>query len=322
MTAAPESIEELAARLRAAGGSGVAAVLAYGSRLVAAAPDRHSAYDMVVVVDGYRGFYHALHSSGHTARSVTFLTTVSRLLAPTVIAFWPTPPDGPLAKCVVLSRADFERELGPGRRDHFCLGRMMQRISVVHARDEETAAWVRARVAGARGLVPDLTLPFLNGSFTVDRFCRRMLEVSYAGEIRPERRGRVDTVYEAQREILRAMYTPILEARVEGGMLRRDNGGYRQVRPPGALARLRWRAYFAFSKTRATSRWIKHMLTFDGWIPYIVRKIERRTGMAVEVTPLERRFPFPLLLPKALRILRSRGGPSPRSPEAGEGPVR
>lgn len=322
MTAAPGSIEELAARLREAGGSGLAAVLAYGSRLVAAAPDRHSAYDLVVVVDDYRGFYRALHASGHTARSVTFLTTVSRLLAPTVIAFRPAPPDGPLAKCVVLSRADFERELGPHRRDHFCLGRAMQRISVVHTRDEASAAWIRARVAEARDLVPALTLPFLNGPFTVDRFCRRMLEVSYAGEIRPERPGRVHTVYEAQREVLRAMYTPILEGRVDSGLLERDNGEYRPARPSGALARLRWRAYFGFSKTRATARWIKHMLTFDGWFPYIVRKIERRTGMTVEITPLERRFPFPFLLPKALRILRSRGGPGRGPPEAGEGPVR
>ena len=105
MTAAPRSMEELVVRLRESGGSGLAAVLAYGSRLVSAAPDRHSAYDMVVVVDNYRGFYRALHASGQMARSVTFLATVSRLLAPTVIAFWPAPPNGPLAKCVVLSRA-------------------------------------------------------------------------------------------------------------------------------------------------------------------------------------------------------------------------
>ena len=320
MTARASPMEELATRLRIAGGGGLLAVLAYGSRLLSAAPDRHSAYDMVVVVEGYRRFYRTLRAGGHTPRNVTFMSTISRLLAPTVIAFWPAPPDGPLAKCIVLSRADFERELGPGRRDHFCLGRMMQRISVVHARDQETADWVRARVAGARDLVPDLTLPFLEGPFTVDRFCRRMLEVSYAGEIRPERRGRAGTVYEAQREVLRAMYTPVLEARVGGGSLERHNGGYRSVGRPSTLARLRCRAYFGVSKTRATARWIKHMLTFHDWLPYIVRKVERRTGMAIEITPMERRLPFPLLLPKALRILRSTAGARRRSPDSGEGP--
>ena len=92
------------------------------------------------------------------------------------------------------------------------------------------------------------------------------------------------------------------------------------MRPPSTLARLRWRAYFGFSKTRATARWLKHMLTFNGWFPCVALKIERRTGMPVEITPLERRFPFPLLLPKAFRILRSRGGTSRGSPDAGDGP--
>ena len=307
MTAAPGSMGKLAARLREAGGGSVAAVLAYGSRLVAASPDRHSAYDLVVVVDGYRGFYRALRSSGHAARSVAFLATVSRLLPPTVIAFRPGPPDGPLAKCVVVSRDHFERELGPRRHDHFCLGRMMQRIAVVHARDEATAAWVRSLVAGARGLVPDLTLPYMEGPFTVDRFCRRMLEVSYGGELRPERRGRARAVYEAQREPLRELYTPVLEAGVASGLLARVDGGYRPARPSSTLARLRWRVYFGLSKARATARWLKHVLTFDGWFPYIVRKTERRTGMTVEITPLERRFPIPLLIPKAWRVLRTKG---------------
>lgn len=322
MTAAPGPMGKLAARLREAGGGTVAAVLAYGSRLVAASPDRHSAYDLVVVVDNYRGFYRALRSSGHAARSVALLAAVSRVLPPTVIAFRPGPPGGPLAKCAVVSRDHFERELGPRRLDHFCLGRMTQRIAVVHVRDEATAAWVRSVVAGARDLVPDLTLPFLYGPFTVDRFCRRMLEVSYGGELRPERRGRASTVYEAQREALRGLYAPVLEAGVASGLLGRADGGYVAARSPSRLARLRWRAYFGLSKTRATARWLKHMLTFDGWFPYIVRKTERRTGMTVEITPLERRFPVPLLLPKVLRVLRTKGEAGGGSPRAGKGPAR
>ena len=306
MTVVSAPIEQLVARLREAGGSGVAAVLAYGSRLVSASPDRHSAYDLVVVVEDYGAFYRALRDAGQTARSTTLLATMSRVLAPTVIAFWPAPPDGPLAKCLVLSRADFQRELGPRRRDHFCLGRIAHDISVVHARDPQTAAWVERLIAAAREMVLDWTLPFLDGPFSVDGFCRRMLEISYAGEIRPERGGRASAVYEAQQETLRSIYTPILEAEVGSGILDRSNGKYRAVHAASALARVRLNAYFGVSKARATIRWFKHMLTFDRWFPYIVRKVERRTGMTVEITPLERRFPFPLLLPKAFRVLRAR----------------
>ena len=298
-------VEHLVSRLRETGGDGLVAVLAYGSRLVSASPDRHSAWDLIVVADDYGAFYRALSDGGYTARSAGLLATVSRVLAPTVIAFWPAPPDGPLAKCLVLSRADFQRELGPRRLDHFCLGRMAHRISVVHARDPEAAAWVEESIAAARRMVLDWTLPFLEGSFSVDDFCRRMLEISYAGEIRPERGGRVSAVYEAQQETLRGIYTPILEAGVASGVLERSNGKYRAARPASSVAQLRLNAYFGISKARATTRWVKHMLTFDSWFPYIVRKVERRTGMTFEITPLERRFPFPLLLPKALRVLRS-----------------
>lgn len=307
MRAGSASIAELVAGLRAAGGQGLVAIVAYGSHVISAAPGRHSAYDLFVVVDSYGDFYRTLRVSGHSGRNATLLAMVSRVLAPTVIAFWPAAASGPLAKCAVVSRAHFARELGRRRRDHFCLGRMMQQVSVVHARDEEAATWVDNAVAGARGLVPDWTLPFLDLPFSVDAFCRRMLEVSYAGEIRPERRSRVSAVYEAQAEFLRETYTPILDARVASGALEMSNGCYRPVVPPSRLVRLRWNAYFALSKARATARWLKHIMTFDNWFSYVVRKVERRTGMTVEITPLERRLPFPLLLPKAWRVLRSRG---------------
>ena len=312
-------IEQLVGRLRETGGSGLAAVLAYGSRLVSASPDRHSAYDLVVVVEDYGTFFRALRDAGHTARSVTLLATVSRVLAPTVIAFWPSPPEGPLAKCLVLSRTDFQRELGARRLDHFCLGRVAHHISVAHARDPETAAWVEELIAGAREMVLDWTLPFLDEPFSIDGFCRRMLEISYAGEIRPEKEGRVSAVYEAQQETLRSIYTPILEAKVGAGVLERANGKYRAVHAPSPAARLRLNAYFGVSKARATTRWFKHMLTFDRWFPYIVRKVERRTGMTVEITPLERRFPFPLLLPKALRVLRAGRARSPMDRKPADG---
>ena len=311
-------IAELVAGLRAAGGQGLVAVVAYGSHVISAAPDRHSAYDLFVVVESYRDFYTALRASGHPGRNAVALAMVSRVLAPTVVAFWPASPNGPLAKCAMVSRAHFARELGRRRRDHFCLGRMMQRVSLVYARDEEAAEWVDALVAGARELVPDWTLPFVDTPFSVDAFCRRMLEVSYAGEIRPEQRSRVGTVYEAQAELLRDTYTPILDARVAGGVLEASDGCYRFVVHPSRLVRLRWNAYFALSKARATARWLKHMMTFDNWFAYIVRKVERRTGMAVEITPMERRLPFPLLLPKALRVLRSRDSTARTPPDSGE----
>jgi hypothetical protein len=54
------------------------------------------------------------------------------------------------------------------------------------------------------------------------------------------------------------------------------------------------------------------MITFNDWQTYIVRKVERRTGMSVELTPAERRWPLLLLWPKVFKVLREGRGMDPR----------
>ena len=108
----PEAVE-LAERMVADSGTSMRAVLLYGSRLHKTNPDRHSALDFVVIVDDYRAFYEATSRSGEMHRPVALMTTLARVLAPNVIAY--VPDDGALgiAKCLVISKPDFERALGP-----------------------------------------------------------------------------------------------------------------------------------------------------------------------------------------------------------------
>jgi hypothetical protein len=58
-----------------------------------------------------------------------------------------------------------------------------------------------------------------------------------------------------------------------------------------------------WSRVRATARWPKHAITFDGWLDYILRKAERHSGETIVLTPLERRLPFIFLWPRALGFL-------------------
>ena len=55
-----------------------------------------------------------------------------------------------------------------------------------------------------------------------------------------------------------------------------------------------------------TSRWLKHVVTFDNWLPYIVRKVERRTGRKIELTAAERHAPILFLWPRVIRVLLTR----------------
>jgi hypothetical protein len=132
-----------------------------------------------------------------------------------------------------------------------------------------------------------------------------MMEVSYAGEIRPEARERVHEVTDAQASFFRLVYGRVLQDGVRDGLLAADGERFTLARRAPWRERWRWGHFFRRSKARATLRWFKYMLTFDDWLDYIVRKIERRSGVRIELTKMERRLPVILLWPKAIRVIRA-----------------
>lgn len=298
--------EALAASLVQAAGGGVRAVVLYGSQLLKTRPDEHSAYDFVVIVEDYRAFYSGLAASHELHRPVWLMTWMARVLAPNSIAFAPEEGRSGIAKCQIVSAADFELELSADPPDHFLLGRMVQRVRTVWSSGPEAQDWVESQLEGARSRVLDWMLPYLERPVDAAGLGRRLLEVCYAGEFRPEARNRSHAVFDAQADHFRAIFPPVLERGVEDGRLVRDGERYRPTGPaPVAVAR-RWRRHFAVSKTRATLRWFKHMVTFANWLPYIQRKVERHTGQPIRLTRIERAVPVIFLWPRAIWILITR----------------
>jgi len=302
----PSPASLLAGRLVDMSGGGVRAVLLYGSQLLRTRPDEHSAFDFVVLVEEYRPFYAALRTAGELPRPVWLMTKLAGVLAPNVIAFAPDDGRDGIAKCLVVSKAHFERALGPEAPDHFLLGRLVQRVEVVWSADPEQDRWVEARLAGARGGVLTWLAPYLEAPVDAAGLGRRLLEVCYQGELRPEAKDRAQKIFEAQEEHFREIFPAVLERGVAEGLLQRRGPEYALVRPAEATERLRWRRHFARSKRRATARWLKHTVTFANWLPYIVRKAERHTGRTIQLTPLERKLPLIFLWPRAVHVLLSR----------------
>lgn len=306
---APEAGRRLAERLAEAGGDTVRAILMYGSHLSKASPGRHSAYDLVVVVDAYGPFYRALKDAGEVHRPASMFTSLSGVLPPNVIAFTPDEGREGMAKCLVVRADHFEQALGPRPPDHFLLGRMVQRVALVWARSEGDASWVEAALAGARARVLSWVAPYLGAGeeFDATTLGRRLMEVSYRAEVRPEAGNRFDSVFATQADHFAAALVPGLEAAEAEGRLEGTAGGrYRLVEAPDGRTRSYWRRHFLRSKVRATARWFKHVMTFDNWLPYIARKVERRTGVDVELTPLEKKLPVVFLWPRLVRVLRAR----------------
>ena len=125
-------------------------------------------------------------------------------------------------------------------------------------------------------------------------------------ELRPESAARSGRVFEAQAEHFRQVFTPVLEAAVGEGVMRRDGTRYVVAAPVPRRERLRWRRHFRRSKARTTARWFKHTATFVNWLPYIVRKVERHTGRTIELTTLERKLPLIFLWPRLIHVLLTR----------------
>jgi hypothetical protein len=310
--------------LAAVGAGSIAGIVFFGSRRSGAArADAHSAWDLFVVVHGYRRFYRALAAAGKTAKKAWLMAALNHVLPPNQLSLR-LGPASLHAKCAVVSLRRFRRETGPRRSDHFCAGRLCQPASIVHADSEPSREALLDSLVQAHAETWTWTRPWLPAAFDAGTFAQRALTVSLGAEIRPEPGGRAEALWAAQRAEQTPVYTALLDERVAGGDLAgpepagepqpvapdgtpvRSSPTYRMLRPVGGWERAAVRAYFTWSMVRATLRWTKHVLTFEGWLDYILRKVRRHGGGEIVLTERERRHPLLFLWPRVIRFLRDK----------------
>jgi hypothetical protein len=313
----PEGDAALANAVRelvAAAAGWIEAVVFFGSRRTGAVlVNVWSAYDLFVVVRSYREFYRALQRAGHVHRRPGLLARISRILPPTQISLRLGEPEIHLKASII--RADALRlETSERRRDHFTSGRLFQPTRILYAASgvarDEVADALAAAVGGTWGWVR----PWLPERFDAEAWGRTALEVSMSWEVRPEPKGRAEALWQAQRGEQRAVFEALLAERAERGELRAaggEPGCFRLAEPVTPRERLAVKTYFRRSLARATARWVKHVLSFEGWLDYIVRKASRHGGERIELSERERRWPFVFLWGRFFRYLRTkdrRGG--------------
>jgi hypothetical protein len=301
----PPEVRDIVHLLQEACERNIVGVIFFGSRLVGTSPGEGSAADLFVVVENYLLFYESIGSRLPAARHSGIMAALNRTLPPNIIYLHDPGGMRSGAKCFIVSEGDLALGLSPDAKDHFFRGRLAQRVHIVYARSERDNQALETRIDAARHLTLTWVPFYLEGSFGVMDYCRRMMEVSYAAEIRPEARSRVHEVIDAQVSFFRLVYGRVLQTGTRDGRLVQDGERFNLAKRPSRRERWRVGHFFRRSKTRATLRWFKYMLTFDDWLDYIVRKIERRSGERVELTRAERQFPVILLWPKAFRMIRA-----------------
>jgi hypothetical protein len=299
---APRAVEPIVAAIRARHGDGVASILLYGSCLRSGRYDQ-GVLDFYVIVDRYRDV--------HASRVAAFANTV---LPPTVY-YLETPGPSPLrAKYAVLSRAQF---LAGAALDYFqsvVWARFCQPAVLVYARD---AAAVETAVRGATEST--LTMMLLAAALASDDgtptrvrprdLWRRGLSATYGAELRVERPETVSGLYGAAPERYDAAARLALRILVERGVMReaREHGDAIDIAMDAGDVRRRWARRRRLGKPFAGARLLKALVTFgDAWVPYGLWKLERHTGIRVELTERQRRWAWITAWPVIFRLLVGR----------------
>jgi hypothetical protein len=295
-----------------AGGEAVRAVVFFGSRKTKARPDAYSAYDLFVVVSAYTPFYLSLRANGRLRHRPALGAALNAWLPPNQVSLPVILADGTrvLAKCAVVSDAAMQRGTSSARKDHFMAGRLFQPTEILYAADPQAEDAILDALVSAHAVTYDWARPWLPARFDVAEYCRTLLRVSYAGEIRPEPEGRAEALWRAQEDYLRPVYSVLLQAlQARGDLAATEGGAYALARPSTALARGRSRLYFKWSLVRATARWAKYVVTFEDWLEFLLRKARRHSGQVIELTERERRMPLIFLWPRVIDYLRHKDKP-------------
>jgi hypothetical protein len=116
------------------------------------------------------------------------------------------------------------------------------------------------------------------------------LLLSYAAELRSERPEKIATHYTGAATELDA------RARALGVDRRWEHAAADCWRNPTASAArsrstLGWTLRRAQGKLLSVLRLLKASFTFDGGLSYLIWKIERQSGVSIEITPFMQRFP-------------------------------
>jgi hypothetical protein len=291
----PPAVQALAQELARRGGPATAAVLYYGSTLRAGS------------VDGVLDFYVLLDHVGAWPGSC-MARLANRLLPPNV-GYLELPHAGQLlrAKYAVLSSWQFSRRLREQSLDTTMWARFCQPAACAWARSPQDHAAAVALISDAVTTAACWAVKLGPEAATALEYWHTLFAHTYAAELRVENSGRaVDIVakypdrYQALLPLALGAAGVQFETREHGEILPMLTATERR------RAHSRWARRSRIGRPLNILRLLKAAFTFDGAMDYVAWKVERHSGVRIEVAPWQRRFPL-LAAPGLYLQLRRRG---------------
>ncbi|MGE5255538.1 MAG: hypothetical protein ACM3KE_02645 [Hyphomicrobiales bacterium] len=293
---AAAAVHALAETVVAKYGEAVQAVVFYGSCL-RSGDDRGGMVDLYVVVDSYRSTY----------RSWTW-ALLNKILPPNVFYLEISAEERVVrAKYAILSLADLERGTSTAWFHSYLWGRFAQPAALLYARSPEAAERVHAALAQAVMTFLARVIPCLPGRFSTKDLWLTGLSLSYRAELRAERLEKLAGLFQTSSEYYEQITAAALpELPFPVVRVDRPERCYESHMSSGRrlICRAGWRARSLQGKILSLLRLLKGAFTFTGGLDYILWKIERHTGVTVEVSPRLRQHPILALGVLSWRLYR------------------
>ncbi|MCC6912964.1 MAG: hypothetical protein IT566_04625 [Rhodospirillaceae bacterium] len=262
--------------LRARYGDSTAAVIFYGSCL-RAQTDNGLILDFYVVVDRLQA-----------ALKNPISAVGARLLPPNVYYHEMPYEDRKLrAKVAVLSVRQFLRGTGSDAFTSALWARFAQPACVLYARSAEIERRMIAALAEAVTTTAVRAAALFTAPFSARDLWVRAFKETYAAELRPESSGKSVELIDRDLPRYEAVTAALFEQDGETGLYPAPGDEKTRER---ALAT--WRLRRLAGKTLNAARLIKAAFTFSGGLDYAVAKIERHSGVKIELTEKEKRTPL------------------------------
>jgi len=202
------------------------------------------------------------------------------------------------AKVAVMTLAAFTRGTAETTFASALWARFAQPAAIVYAKDELARTSVtRARTRAVETLLMK-TKPLVMGPCTIRELWVHAFQATYRAELRPEKDSKAEELVAMQEE----RFTNVGNAAIEA--LRIDLDSERTV---ATRAIWTWRFRRWWGRLLNLLRLVKAAFTFSGGLDYAVWKIERHSGVRIELTERDRAHPILTGIRLLFRVKREGG---------------
>lgn len=266
-------------------GQAVQGILLYGSCL-RAGTDQDGLVDCYVIVDQYASVYPSI-----------WLALLNRWLPPNVF-YGEVNLEGRIVrmKFAVLSLEDFERSVTPKWFHSYFWGRFAQPTAVMACPSQAMSQRIILGLGRAVLTFLGNVVPRMPQQFSAKDAWSIGLALSYGAELRAESKGRIATLWDSNRayyeQVAHATFLahfPKIKVMQRDGITMYER---EYSRWDHTMNRIAWTVRKVQGKVLSILRLMKAAFTFQGGADYLIWKIERHSGVKIELTPAQRRHPI------------------------------